>query len=115
MASDTTETRPAGRIRTRIEDPLHDLLEQLEDAGRQVGDRLGDLLDDLDIKERLEAIGRAVGDLRDELSRRIHGEPASPPLDEMTVDELRRLASEREIPGRSKMNKAQLLDALRSS
>jgi Rho termination factor, N-terminal domain len=55
--------------------------------------------------------------------RRIHGEPAAKPpeekaggatpIEEMTVRELRKLASERQIPGRASMSKAELIDALR--
>lgn len=36
------------------------------------------------------------------------------PYDTMKVDELRALAAEREVVGRSKMNKAQLIEALRA-
>ena len=39
----------------------------------------------------------------------------SRPYEERTVDELRELASEREIAGRSSMNKSQLIRALRKS
>jgi hypothetical protein len=45
--------------------------------------------------------------------RRIQGEPAAKPLEQMTVRELHELASERQIPGRSSMGKAELIDALR--
>lgn len=41
------------------------------------------------------------------------GNPRTP-LDERTVDELRNLAREREITGRSRMKKAELVQALRS-
>ena len=37
----------------------------------------------------------------------------SRPYEERTVEELRKLAGEREIDGRSTMNKAELIDALR--
>lgn len=39
----------------------------------------------------------------------------SPSYDEWTVSELRRRAADLEISGRSSMNKAQLVDALRNS
>lgn len=39
----------------------------------------------------------------------------STPLEELTVRELHRLAREREIPGRSSMNKAELINALSES
>jgi hypothetical protein len=41
------------------------------------------------------------------------GNPNSP-LDERTVEELRNLAAERNVSGRSKMRKAELVKALRS-
>jgi hypothetical protein len=39
-------------------------------------------------------------------------EPEPPALDELTVDELRRIARELEIPGRSRMRKRHLIDAI---
>jgi hypothetical protein len=42
--------------------------------------------------------------------RAVEHEP--PALDELTVDELRRIARELEIPGRSKMRKQHLIDAI---
>jgi hypothetical protein len=43
------------------------------------------------------------------------GKPATAPFEDMTVKELHELARERDIAGRSSMNKAELIDALRSS
>lgn len=89
------------------------IVDELQDLGRQVGDRLGNLFEDDDVRAHLQDVGQAVDDLRLAVLRQIRGEAATKPLDEMTVEELHELASEREIPGRSKMHKAELIDALR--
>jgi hypothetical protein len=57
-----------------------------------------------------EAAGEAVEQAADEVGDRTDIEYA-----DMTVDELRNLARARDIEGRSEMNKAELIEALRSS
>jgi Mg/Co/Ni transporter MgtE len=94
---------------------IQDLIDQLEDTTTQARDRLEELLDDIGLRDRFCQATEALNDLRLSLLRQLRGEPATKPLDEMTVDELHELASEREIPGRSHMNKAELVDALRAS
>jgi hypothetical protein len=93
---------------------LGDLYRRLQDVAEEAGDRMSQFVEDVDVKQRLSDAIDAVDDVRLEVLRRMRGGPATPPLDEMTVKELRELASQREIEGRSSMNKAELIDALRA-
>lgn len=94
-------------------DSLKKLLGQVEQAVEAAGERVVSFAEDAEVKRRLSDAVDALDDVRLALLRRIRGEPATKPLEEMTVRELHELASEREIPGRSSMNKAELIDALR--
>ena len=91
-----------------------DLFRQLEHLAEEAGDRISQLVEDVEVKQRLSDAIDALDDVRLEVARRLRGGPATTPLDEMTVKELHHLASEREIEGRSSMNKAELIDALRT-
>lgn len=106
------------RKTTKREGALQDLISQLEDTAKQAGDRISEYLAEARVRERLADAADAINDVRLAVLRRIHGEPAAKPadekpLDEMTIRELHKLASERQIPGRSSMSKAELIDALR--
>jgi hypothetical protein len=90
-----------------------DLIGQLEDTAKQAGDRISEYLAEARVRQRLADAADAIKDVRLAVLRRIQGEPAAKPLEEMTVRELHELASERQIPGRSSMGKAELIDALR--
>jgi polyhydroxyalkanoate synthesis regulator phasin len=92
---------------------LEKVLKQLQDAADEAGERMSKFIEEADVKRRFSDALDALDDVRLEVLRRLHGEPATKPLDEMTVKELHALASERDIPGRSSMNKAELIDALR--
>lgn len=95
-------------------DALETLVNRLREARKEAGDRLSDLLAEAAVRERAAAVGDRIEDLRLELTRRLRrGEPATKPLDDMTVRELHELASRRQIAGRSSMNKSELIDALR--
>lgn len=93
---------------------LRRYIKQLEEAVGEAGDRVSGFVKEADVKQRLSDAIDAIDDVRLEVLRRVRGEPATKPLEEMTVKELYELASEREIEGRSSMNKAELIDALRS-
>lgn len=93
---------------------IGDLFRELEHLADEAGDRISQFVDDADVKQRLSDAIDALDDVRLEVVRRLRGEPATKPLDEMTVKELHHLAGEREIEGRSTMNKAELIDALRT-
>lgn len=109
-AKDTTKDQNKGS-----HGPLHDVLAKLEEVTNEAGDRMAKLLEDVEIKRRLSDAVDALDDVRLEVTRRVTGKPATTPFEEMTVKELHELASEREIEGRSSMNKAELIDALRNS
>ena len=112
------------RKTTKREGALQDLIGQLEDTAKQAGDRISEYLAEARIRQRLTDAADAINDVRLAVLRRIHGEPAAKPtegtaaraatpLEEMTIRELHKLARDRQIPGRSSMSKAELIDALR--
>jgi hypothetical protein len=105
---------------------LQDLVRQLEDTAKQAGDRISDYLSEARVRQRLSDAADAINDVRLAVLRRVQGEQAGSsrkakpadaetPLEEMTVRELHALASERQIPRRSSMGKAELIDALRET
>jgi hypothetical protein len=103
-------------------DILQSLVNRLREARKEAGDRLGEVLAETSVRERAAAVADKIEDLRLELTRRLrHSEPPTnppakqpgKPLQDMTVHELRHLAATRHIAGRSSMNKARLIDALR--
>ena len=106
------DTKAAGSDRYG---PLRDVLARLEDVANEAGDRMSKFLDDVEVKRRLNDAVDALDDVRLEVVRRMTGKPATAPFEDMTVKELHELARERDIAGRSSMNKAELIDALRSS
>jgi hypothetical protein len=113
-------------------DLLQSLVDRLREVRKQAGGRLGHVLADASVRERAAAVADKIEDLRVELTRSLrHARPAAAParpaagppakpapgrpakaLDDMTVQELRRLAAKRHIAGRSSMNKAELVEAL---
>ena len=120
-------------------DLLQGLVDRLREVRKQAGGRLGHVLADASVRERAAAVADKIEDLRVELTRSLrHARPAAAPakpaaapakpaarppakpapkrpakaLDDMTVQELRHLATKRHIAGRSSMNKAELVEAL---
>jgi Rho termination factor, N-terminal domain len=114
-------------------DVLQSLVDRLREIRKQAGGRLGHVLADASVRERTAAVADKIEDLRVELTRSLrHARPAAAPaqpaatrppakpipglsakaLDDMTVQELRHLATKRHIAGRSSMNKAELVEAL---
>jgi inhibitor of KinA sporulation pathway (predicted exonuclease) len=96
------------------EDILQSLVKRIRQLRKEFGDRLGDVLTEAAVRERAAAVSDKIEDLRLELAkRRPRGRPAAKPVKDMTVRELHQLAAKRDIAGRSSMNKAELIDALR--
>jgi Rho termination factor, N-terminal domain len=113
-------------------DVLQSLADRLREIRKQAGGRLGHVLADASVRERAAAVADKIEDLRVELTRSLRharsaaapAKPAARPpakpaperpakaLDDMTVQELRHLATKRHIAGRSSMNKAELVEAL---
>jgi hypothetical protein len=103
-------------------DILQSLANRLRQIRKEAGDRLGDVLTEASVRERAAAVSDKIEDLRVELAkRRRRGKPpakpaqdiAGKPVQDMTLRELHQLAAKRNVTGRSSMNKAQLVDALR--
>lgn len=92
---------------------IQDLIDQLEETGKEARGRFNELLDDMGLRTRFCEATEGLNEARLALLRQLRGEPATKPLDDMTVEELHDLATERDLPGRSSMNKAELIDALR--
>ena len=91
------------------------LMDDLRDVGREATERFGHLFSDDQFRTHLREMGKTLEDMWTEAVAQVRKAAESKPLDEMTLDELHELASERNISGRSKMNKAELVDALRKS
>ncbi len=95
-------------------DVLQSLVNRLRQIRKEAGDRLGDVLAEASVRERAAAVGDKIEDLRLELAKLgRRGKPTAKPVQDMTVRELHRMAAKRHIAGRSSMNKAELVDALR--
>lgn len=103
-------TKTTSRERT-----FEQLMDDLRDVGREAAERFGHLFSDDQFRVHLREMGKALEDMWAEAAEQVRKAADSKPLDEMTMDELHELASERKIPGRSKMHKAELIDALRKS
>ena len=99
--------------KTPTRESFERVVDELQDFGRQASDRLTELFKDETVKERMHEVGKAIEELRLAVLRQVRCGAATTPFEEMTVEELHDLATEREIPGRSTMNKAELIDALR--
>jgi hypothetical protein len=113
-------------------DVLQSLVDRLREIRKQASGRLGHVLADASVRQRAAAVADKIEDLRVELTRSLrHARPAAAPakpaarrsakptperstkaLDDMTVQELRHLATKRHIAGRSSMNRAELVEAL---
>ena len=95
-------------------DPMQQLVDRVRQVSWEAGDKMADLLTEPAVRARVDAIADRIDDLRMELARRLrHGETATRPLEDMTVEELHELAARHDIKGRSSMHKAELIDALR--
>lgn len=115
MSKNATTAQGSRTRDDRTIDSVGDLFRQLERLADEAGDRVSQFVDDADIRQRLSDAIDALDDVRLEVLRRLRVAPATTALDEMTVKELHHLAGEREIEGRSSMNKAELIDALRAN
>lgn len=96
------------------------LFDQLRDAVGRVWGRTERRAEELAQRSRRHT-REAIGDVRESASELIHdvrtriAEPDVRPYEERTLEELYQLAQEREIDGRSQMNKPQLIAALRDA
>ncbi|MGM0819673.1 MAG: Rho termination factor N-terminal domain-containing protein [Actinomycetota bacterium] len=91
--------REAEEARETVEETVGEARESVEEAGESVKEA------GASVKEAGEATVDALADAREKLA-----EGAG--LEDLSVPELRKLAQERDVPGRTGMNKAELIKAL---
>ncbi len=93
---------------------LQQLIDNLHEVVVEGGDRVADLLTRASVRDRIDELAEKIDELRLEVARSLRDDtPLARPLDELSIDELHDLAGKRHIEGRSSMNKAELVDALR--
>jgi hypothetical protein len=94
----------AETVRGEAQTDTHRVRSEAREAAGTVGARAGDAKGE--VEQRADAVLDGDGNG--------HGhQDHARPYEQRTVEELQRIASQRDIPGRSMMNKAQLIEALR--
>lgn len=93
---------------------LQNLIDNLHEVVMEGGDRVADLLTRASVRDRIDELAEKIDELRLEIARSLRDDtPLARPLEELSVEDLHELATNRHIEGRSSMNKAELVDALR--
>lgn len=100
---------------TSREATFEHMVDGMRDVGRQATERLTVLFTEDHFRKHLRQIATALEDMWAEASEQVRLAAEAKPLEDMTLEELHELATERKIPGRSKMHKDELIAALRRS
>ena len=99
----------------KAQELIHDARERVEDVAQDAKKKAEEARDrvEKDVRRAGSKAEETAEQLAKKAERQLTG-PDTRPYEERTVEELRELASQREIDGRSKMNKRELIDELRS-